>query len=182
MCQSHGVPISAGLIRAERDISVIAPHAAEVDAALGSGSWRRGAGVFASFFALSDGDESGSGSGGSSSSDRVAALADLADALRSSCSSSSSSSSFDLLLPATSPRDASRLSMLRGSARGDIAAQLAKWLLRCSGGSGNVEEQGSSLARLAERAVAAASLPALRSDERAGVLCAAAAALAGIVA
>ena len=75
----------------------------------------------------------------------------------------------------------------RDAARGAIAAQLARWLLRCGGGGGgsgiqNVEEQGGSLARLAECAVAAASLPALQADERAGFVCAAAAALAGVMA
>ena len=163
------------MARLREALAVIAPHAAEVDAALGSGSWRRGAGVFASFFALSD-DEGKDGDLRGS----VAALADLADALRSS-----SSSPFEIL-PATCPRDATRLAMLRRGARGAIAAQLARWLLRCGGGGGsgiqNVEEQMGSLARLAECAVAAASLPALQADERAGFVCAAAAALAGVMA
>jgi hypothetical protein len=163
-------------------LALLSPHAGEVDAALGSGSWRRGAGVFASFFALSDGEEGEGGQGQSGSGDlRVAALADLADALRSAASSPLET------LPATSPRDASRLAALRGCALGEVAGQLAKWFLRCGGGTNSGEEQGggsgsSSLARLAECAVAAASMPALQPDERAGVVCAAAAALAGVVA
>ena len=163
-----------GKARLREALSTIEPHAAEVDAALGSGAWRGGAGVFAALFALSDEEERGQGEvdlGG-----RVSALADLADALRSS-----SLSSFEPL-PATSPRDSARLATLRRIARGDVAAQLAKWLLRCGGGSANVGEAGNSLARLAECAVAAASLPALQADERAGLVCAAAAALAGVVA
>ena len=133
----------------------LAPHAAEVDASSGAGSWRAGAGVYALFLELSA-DDAAPLRARLPPGDRAARVRALCEGLSAAAARPP---------PARAPAAAA-------TALGDVASAAARWALAAAHAGG---------ASLVDAGAVALALPQLRSDDRAAAVAAAASAVAEAV-